>query len=608
MRIATLLAALALTYGGAVHAVTLRPMHVIVEQDLLPQLDVLAARLRQQGLATRIAGYPAFNGKDKFLPGKVALGLSYSVLAAQDPAQALQDYRQASSAMLGQDNHSWGMYYYLLSLYKLQQAGLLEKAVSADTLQRLRRELDWRQFVSADYKLIGLPTNYYGVAFGVARLRMLLGWEDAQGSEQLLAHLLQHYQQHSGTYGWSDETDGEGRFDRYSILLIAEICERFIDTGLTPGPELKARLRQSAELALGMANPQGEGFSFGRSIGAYGDTAMLEILSIAAYLDVLSPEEKDYAYAYSSAIMERYMHFWYDPAMPSVDMWGKGRRTDGYRGIHRILGENYSLLHQLIKTDALWNQLGYRGRAPRDDLAAWLERSQPRFRLTRYARGEYDRALAVYRDGSHVFALSMINGGTGQHANSPYYPLPFATGLVAGVADAGPAHAQLLPKFTLEDGTELLPTAFFKDIEARSSGERAQVSYRQDALAQASHNERRPVADGRLQVRTEYSFAPGEIIRTDVYTPATPLTLRRVALEFASFSSQPQVQGGRIHFGSGAVSDFEVEGLPECQARSLQDEADLRAPTGAMQTLVSCSASQLRLDAPLTLRWRLRYH
>src|SRR5262249_10233844 len=138
-----------------------------------------------------------------------------------------------------------------------------------------------------------------------------------------------------GQFGFSDETAGEGRFDRYSILLIAEICERFVETGLTVPPELKRMLRKSAELALATASSTGEGFSFGRSIGAYGETAELEILSIAAYLDVLSAEEKQYAYAYATRIVARYVEFWYDSTLHSVDLWGKGRRTDAYRGENR---------------------------------------------------------------------------------------------------------------------------------------------------------------------------------------------------------------------------------------------------------------------------------
>jgi hypothetical protein len=103
-------------------------------------------------------------------------------------------------------------------------------------------------------------------------------------------------------------------------------------------------------------------------------------------------------------------------------MWAKGRRT------HRLLGENFSLLHQLISTDEMWNRAGMKNATPRSGLAAWLKRARLTFSLTRFAGGEYDRALAIWCDGPHVFSLSMINGGPGQHANSPYYPLPFSYG------------------------------------------------------------------------------------------------------------------------------------------------------------------------------------
>jgi hypothetical protein len=300
------------------------------------------------------------------------------------------------------------------------------------------------------YDLINLPTNYYGVAFSIARLRMMMGWEDDSAGKVLLDKMLTHYKKYSGKpIGFSDETDGEGRFDRYSILLIAEICERFLETGLQPTPELKGLLRKAADIALNVSNTAGEGFSFGRSLGPYGETALVEILSVSAYLGVLTPEEKQYAYAFSSRVAARYMDFWYDPAMHSVDMWGKGRRTDTYRGKHRILGENFSLLHQLISTNEMWNKAGMKDVQPKADLQAWLDKTRPQFSTTTFAKGEYDRALAIFRDGkAHVVSLNMINGGGSQHDNSPYYPLPFAPGIIAGVADSGGAHPQLLPKFT----------------------------------------------------------------------------------------------------------------------------------------------------------------
>jgi len=49
-----------------------------------------------------------------------------------------------------------------------------------------------------DLTLINLPNNYYGVAFSIARLRYLLGWEDAAASDALLAKTLDHFREYSG--------------------------------------------------------------------------------------------------------------------------------------------------------------------------------------------------------------------------------------------------------------------------------------------------------------------------------------------------------------------------------------------------------------------------
>jgi hypothetical protein len=503
------------------------------------------------------------------------------------------------------DNHTWGIYYYIGMLYRLREAGLLEQAFTPATLAKLRARLDWRTFVrTPGHALIDLPTNYYGVAFSIARLRMLLGWEDASASQVLLEKMLHHYAAYSGKFGFSDETAGEGRFDRYSILLIAEICERYVETGLPVTDDLKALLRKAAAVALAQMNTAGTGFAFGRSLGPYGETALVEILSIAAYLGVLSPDEKEYAYAFSSRVAARYMDFWYDSALHSLDMWGKGRRTDAYRGKHRILGENFSLLHQLISTNELWNKAGMRGKAPRADLQAWLDRSQPPFALTWFAQGEYDRALAVFRDGRHVFSLPMVNGGAGQYDNSPYYPLPFAPGIVSGVADSGAAHAQLLPKFTLADGSELLPTSYIKGIEEGRDRGKYVVRYRQDELARLGG--KAPVKDARIRLATTYALERGEVTRTDVYTPREAIPVQRVTLEFSSFSSQPRVDGNTVRFGAGDVTEYRVDGLRDCRAVPADDPA-FRAPYGPMRTVVTCALGPFTMTQPLTVRWSIRY-
>ena len=598
------------SYADYVAPLAALPMNRIVQDNAYPQLDYFFKKLVAEKEAIVIDGYAPFKSNDKFLPGKVAAGLGHVLLntARDDPKlpQLLRDYRDIADMTAGMDNHTWGIYYYLGTLVKLKQAGLLEQAISPATLERLRKSLDWRHFVTLpDYELINLPTNYYGVAFSVARLRMMLGWEDGSAAKVLLEKMLTHYQRYSGKYGFSDETPGEGRFDRYSILLIAEICERFIETGLAPTPELKSLLRKAADLALNEANAAGDGFSFGRSLGPYGETALVEILSVSAYLGVLNPEETQYAYAFSSRVAARYMDFWYDPQLHSVDMWGKGRHTDAYRGKHRILGENFSLLHQLISTNDMWNMAGMRDVRPRADLQAWLDRSRPEFSVTTFAQGEYDRALAIYRDGKHVVSLDMINGGAGQHANSPYYPLPFAPGIVAGVADGGIAHAQLLPKFTMADGSQLIGTAYIQDIRSSDDGHRHHISYRQDALDKVGKNG--PVKDGRIRLETSYTLEHGVMTRTDKYIPAGTQQVEQLSLEFASFSEAPALDGTTVRFKQGDVTEYSVSGLQQCSVAPLTAKDGYEAPYGPMRTLVRCGSGKFSMTEPLTISWTIRY-
>lgn len=587
------------------------PMNHIVQNELVPQIDYLFQKLRKEKTTLALDGEPAFNGKDKFLPGKIAAGLGHLLLnmPANDPkrAQYLSDYRDIADMTIDMDNHTWGIYYYILTLYQLKKAGMLEQAVTPQTLALLKKKLDWKTFVTTpDFKLINLPTNYYGVAFSIARLRMLMGWEDEADSKILLDKMLRHYETYSGTFGFSDETDGEGRFDRYSILLIAEICQRFMETGLTVTPELKGLLRKATDVALNMANTSGDGFSYGRSLGPYGETAALEILAVSAELNVLTAEEKQYAYAYATTIVAKYADFWYDPAIHSVDMWGKGRRTDAYRGKHRILGENFSLLHQLIYTNEIWNKIGFADQAPKKDFQAWLDKTRAPFTMTWFAKGEYDRALATFRDKNHVFNLLMVNGGSSQHDNSPYYPLPFSPNMIAGVADSGAGHPQLLPKFTMADGSELLGTAYIKNIRVKKDGATQRIDYQQDALTRLGA--KGPIKDTRIQLETSYALASGVITRTDKYTAKQPQAIDKVSLEFGSFSSDASIVGNKVKFAKGTVDAFEVSGLTSCTVEKTNGNPDFQAPTGPMQTHVQCIATKLTLKDPLIIKWTLRYH
>lgn len=583
------------------------PYDRTVETRIRPQIADLLDRLAKDGRRTTIDGVPVFNGDDKFLPGKIALGLSdvLTGLPSDDPrtAQYVKNFRKLAKLTVDDPNDSWGIYYYLSALNQLRRAGLLAQAVDRLTLAKLRVRLDWRSFVDVgDLTLIDHPNNYYCVALAIARLRHEMGWEDAAAADKLFAKLREHYREFSGPYGFADETDGEGRFDRYSVLLSAELAQRYLETGVTPPSEDLDWLRRSAEVMLLRLNPEAHGFEYGRSLGPYAETALVETLTAAAVLGLLTPPQKDLAYAYVSRSAQRYVDFWIDARTGSVDLWDHGRRTDAYRGKYRILGENLSLAHQYIYTSAAWSALGYRGKAPAADFAQALD-GLPKRTVTWFARGDYDRMLLTLRDRGRVIGLPVVNGGTEQHMHNPYFPIPFSPGMLAGVADG--STPELLPQFTLTDGTVLAPLAFFRDVKVTIHGETTVVSWRQDEMDRLA--DKAPIKDARLSVVTTYVFSPGRITRTDVYTPKGRLELKAAAMEFAVYSGAPVRSGRRFVYGDGVVREFRVAGLDDCQAASVDGARDYQTPTGPLRSRVRCVSGPRVLDAPFTISWSLTY-
>ncbi|WP_309630179.1 hypothetical protein [Brevundimonas sp.] len=564
------------------------PMNTTVETVLRPQVEALLDDLVANGRSYRLDGIPVFEASDKFLPGKIAIGMAHLITssAPSDPALAerLTAFRRLADLTLEDANETWGIYYYLSALHSLEVAGLLDQAVDPATLARLRERLDWRSFVrQPDLTLVDLPNNYYGVAFSVARLRFLLGWEDESASEALLDKTLRHFRDYSGEYGFADETDGEGRFDRYSVLLIGEIAQKFIETGLTPPPDVLVWLRASVDVILPRLNLRGEGFEYGRSIGAYGETAFVEVLSAAAAVGILSDDETAMAYAFSSRVAARYVDFWLDSGTGSVNLWDHGRKTDAYRGKHRILGENLSLSHQLIYTNAIWNRLGLQDSAPDVAFSTWLD-LRPRSTTTWFSRRDHDRLLVTYRDGDRLIGLPLINGGPAQHMNTPYFPIPFSPGVLSGAADE--TFPQLIPRLTMRDGAQLSPLAWFTDVEVDETDSRATVTYRQQAWDRMG--DVAPVSDTRARSRTTYVLEPGAIRRTDTLVLAPADAGAGIDLEFATYSGAPRRDGDRVVFEVGEVASFEATGLDCMVSPEAPDPEIYATPVGPFRSLVKC--------------------
>lgn len=591
---AALAAVLAAVLALPGEAADIRPYDETLQTKLQPQVEKLLIGLVKDGRSLVIDGVPVFNGKDKFLPGKIAISLVEFLLSLpqNDPRlpSYLKNFRQVAKLTVDDANDTWGAYYYIVALDKLRQAGLLNDAVDRLTLAKLRVHLDWRMFIDPDnFDLIDHPNNYYVVAFGIARLRHRMGWEDLGGAERIYAKVVEHYHQYSGDFGFADETDGEGRFDRYSVLLSAEIAHHFVETGDRPPAEVLGWLRKSADVMLARMHEDGSGFDYGRSLGPYGETAIIEVLTSAAALDVLTPKEKELAYSYASRAAQRYVDFWTNKNTGSVDLWDQGRRTDAYRGKFRILGENLSLTHQYAYTDAIWNELGFKNKAPLADFVS-AAKILPQESVTWFARGTYDRMLLTRRDKGHIISLPLINGGATQHMNSPYFPIPFARDMLSGIADGD--NPLMLPRFTLADGSVLMPLAYMRDVKVERQGGKTIVTYRQSELDRMGKEA--PVADDRLSLQSTYVFETGRITRTDIYTPKAPLDIAAIRLDFASFKDGP-------------VTEFKASGLASCQADQIDQNPDYESDLGPMNSRVICNDGPRKATEPFTIGWTITY-
>jgi len=587
------------------------PLNTIMTSKVLPQLDFLFNKLSVEKKDFTLDGTKAFGGGDTFLPGKIAIGFSYLLLQTpqSDPkfAEYLKRYQDIADLTVDDTNKTWGIYYYMSAINKLKNAGLLDQAVTGTTLDKLKSSLVWRPFVNqTDYSLINLPTNYYGVAFSIARLREILGWDTTTDSQRLMDKMIEHYQTYSGEYGFSDETDGQGRFDRYSVLFIGEICQRLIETNMDVSAQLKSWLRKSVDVILMRLNPAGNGFDYGRSLGPYADTAFVEVLTAAEHLDVLTPAEKPVAYAFVTRVAAKYVEFWQDDTMQSVNLWDNGRRADGYRGKSRILGENLSLPHQLLYTNNIWNGDAYKDKAPMptSDFVAYLDKL-PRTSLTWFARGDYDRALVTYRDGLRIISLPLVNGGTTYHRLNPYFAVPYSYNMLSSAADSDYPHLQ--PKFTLGDGKQLIPAAFIKTVTTEESGTTLTVRYTQTEMDNVAAAD--PIKDTRIALATEYKFEPGQITRTDKYSPspAGSVPLSAIAMEFASYSDHVTIDGKHFTYATGDVTSFEVSGLDTCTVKEVGTDPVYQTPTGSLQSSVVCATGPTTLEQPLTIQWVLKY-
>ena len=612
------------------------------------------------------------NTGDKFLPGKLALGLSYVLIdmkAKGDPSYPayLALYQRVTAAMIVKDptdntkylyaNTSWGEYYYLVALNNFDARGMLHEVFSDAVLATLKDRIVFCDMfgpdssgatytcppsgIPIDINTLNTAQNYYAVAYGIAGLRQRLGWDNPSftsttdpsiarmsARDALLRKLTTHIRNDSSG-GFSDEASNlsttyydQARFDRYSTLLIAETIERSIEMGNQVGisDELKGYLRKSVNLILPQLNVEGQGFNYGRSIGPYGDSAFVEILTAAANTGILSDQEQNIAYAFIYKAAHRFDTFWYDPTLPtpSVNMWVKGRGTDSYRGKARVMGENFSLLHQYMYVSAWWDKLGfeYRTPVPDSDFQGWLDTTQPHYALTWYnqpsdAAHPYSAALITVRDQKRVINLN-LSQAPDYNSFTPYFPVPFADNMVYGTTDQ--SYALLVPQISY-NGNTYLPVTYYDALNVQEANGKVVVTYNTSKFRLAAKNPK-ATTDLDVQAKTVITFDHGSITRTDTLSSGTISGNATVETDFTSFAKMQDAiagsDGNSVTFNNGDVMGYNVTGFSTCSLSDFGTAGETTnklstTPIGQLNSLFACTSNQFSLRGGHTFSWTFKY-
>lgn len=607
-------------------------MRQIIQEKLRPIMESLFKRVSEGGLDLKMDGTPVYNERAQFVGGKVMNQTSYTALEFLKTEESLNQLGDIIRMVSDMPMETWGILNGISGLYRLKKAGLLERVVDEETLEKLKKSMDWRTFVDIDnhYALIHKPTNYYGVAFGIARHRELLGWEPEGHSAHLLNRLVEHIDRYSGDLCFMDETPGEGRFDRYSILVPSELASQLLATGWEVPEKIQKMLAKSAHIFLQLANEEGLGFAYGRSIGAYGDTAALEVLSAAARLDgIMTGEEMEIAYGYSMKLLEHMVDFWYDKEMDSINMWEKGRKTDNYRNKNRILGENLALCMQMVNSFEHWEKAGYGDHEICGDYSRRLAELNP-YMYVPFAEGEHERGLAIVRDGGNIWSLPLINGGQKYYDKDPYMPVPFQNLVLQGVPEYH--HGQLIPQLWMENGEVLMPISYMTDIVPQVGEDSMTISCRFDAMCRmgegifvnggrdkadalvdnsiagnSTETERPKKVEG-ISDEVRYTFSGNQIKREDTFTIAGEQKVKKVRLVLLTYSKEAETEGAAVRFGEGILSGMRAEGYGDCCVWDASDDGSFDTPHGRLGCETVWEKEVEAEETKLDLSWEIEYN
>lgn len=579
----------------------------IVQDFYIPELLYNLERIDNERAALSVDGELALDGRDKCISGCISRACAMLALDNGVPVAGLDAlvprFRAVMDFAATLPSITWGRYFYMVGLFRMLDAGILDRLQGPESLEALRVSLDWRDFAREDdLSLIRLPTNYYSIAYIIAKYRELFGWEREVYSDRFLAKLLEHVEKYSFGSDYIDETDGYGRFDEYSFYILGEIASMFLEThDPVPAPILRM-LRKSAEIYLALANDEGRGFSYGRTLGIHGDSTVLTTLPIAARLGLLTPDEMEIAYGYTVRVAQRIPSFWIDPQTRAVDMWEHGRMVDYYRPKNRIYETTIDNYLKVLYALECWQSVGYGDRPVAEDFGPRLAAIPATQYFSLIRTPDHARGLLVRRDKGHVFSIPFVNPGERYFANTSYLSIPFETDLLECASDV--RHPNLVPRLTLADGTRLMPIAWIDAIEVEDGAQPYTLRYTQHALARIEQDNI-PREDDRVRCSVRYTVGDGFIEREDTFACDPSAKVASVEMEFGTFAQAVTVAGDGVRLQGGDLLALDVHGVTLQGIASVLDDAAYHTPYGPLSHRVRWSADEM--PGSFSVRWTLTY-
>lgn len=172
------------------------------------------------------------------------------------------------------------------------------------------------------------PNNYWAVLARCELRRRELGLLPADSPYPVCLEKIVNLFRGNSLGFWDDQKDLEGRFDSYSadVQLFVEPLWPEIDPAL-----IERNLRAHVRLLEGIALENGASVAWGRTIGAHSICMTMELGALALKLGYAADPVRMLALVQNA--FDEFKTWFLDDLIAAH----RGRMTDGYRGLHRLL-------------------------------------------------------------------------------------------------------------------------------------------------------------------------------------------------------------------------------------------------------------------------------